>query len=235
MILFLFLLNIFGVALLTSRIFNLKVGLLAAFLTAISFWSQTLIFSGGKKIFLITIFLTYGLWLGLKIRPKLTLLFLIFIFFLTFLILYHPNFGFWLKHNLSSDPTFVPIIHEYINYCHQALPIWVCRLIYNKPAFFAQRYFLNFLSHFSADSVFMAFRAEDILLTPFFYLGLFTVLLSWQQNLLLVFWIFLYPLIASFTSGFGYFHPALGLALLPIITACGISQAIKLASSKRQK
>lgn len=232
--LFLFLLNIFGVALLASKIFNRQVGLLAALLFATSFWSQSLISSGEIRIFLMTIFLTYGLWLVLKIRPKSALCFLIFASLLTFLILY-PDLSFWLKHGFSSSPTFVPIIHDYINRCHQAFPIPVCRLIYNKPAFFTQEYLLNFLSHFSTDSLFIASGRGNLFLAPFFYLGLFSILLYWRKHLLLTTWIALYPLTASFTGGFDYFHSVLGLALLPIISALGISQAIKFVVGKKQK
>ncbi len=233
MSLFLFLLIILGVALLASKIFNRQVGLLAAFLTTTSFWSRSLIPSGETKVFLLAIFLTYGLWLILKIQPKIAICFLIFASLLTFLILY-PDLGFWLKHGFSSDPTFVPIIHNYINRCHQLFPIPVCRLIYNKPAFFVQQYLLNFLGHFSTDTLFISGRG-NLILAPFFYLGLFSILVSWRKNLLLTTWIFLYPLTASFTSGFNYFHSALGLALLPIISALGIFQAIKFISSRKQK
>lgn len=178
------------------------------------------------------IFVTFGLWLILKIRPKLTLYFLIFASLLTFLILY-PDLGFWLKHGFSSAPTFIPIIHDYINRCHQVFPIPVCRLIYNKPAFFAQQYLLNFLSHFSSDSLFITSGRENLLFAPFFYLGLFSILFSWRKNLLLITWIFLYPLTASFLGGFDYFHSALGLALLPIISALGVSQTIKFIKNRQ--
>lgn len=229
---FLFFLNIFGVALLTSKIFSRQVWFWAVFLIVTSLWSRTLIFSGEKRIFLINILLTGGLWLTLKIRPKFTLYFLIFASLLAFLIIY-PDPEFWLKHGFPSGPTFVPIIHSYIHSCHQVFPILVCRLIYNKPAFFVQQYFLNYLSHFSTDSLFLAAK-ENLFLAPFFYLGLFSVLLFWQENLSLTAWIFLYPLTASFTGGFDYFHSALGLALLPIITAHGISQTIKFVTRKQR-
>ena len=226
MIPFLFLLTILGVTLLASKIFNRQVGFLAAFLAAASSWSKSLISLGETRIFLIIIFLTYGLWLVLKIKPKLALYFLIFTSLLAFLIL-NPDLDFWLRHGFSSAPTFVPIIHDYINRCHQAFPISVCRLIYNKPAFFIQQYLLNFSSHFSTDSLFITSGRENLFLAPFFYLGLFSILLSWQKNLLLTAWIFLYPLMVSFTSGFNNFHSTLGWALLPIIAALGISQTIK--------
>lgn len=234
MILFLFPLAILGITLLANKIFNRQVGLLAAFLATTSSWNRSLISLGETRIFLMAIFVTFGLWLILKIRPKLALHFLIFTTLLTFLILY-PDLNFWLTHSFSSDPTFVPIIHDYINKCHQAFSIPVCRLIYNKPAFLAQQYLLNFLSHFSSDSLFITSERENLFLAPFFYLGLFSILLTFRKNLPLTAWIFLYPLMASFTSGFDYFHSALGLALLPIISALGIFQAIKFIRGKKQK
>jgi hypothetical protein len=228
----LYIVNIIGVYLLAAKVFRRQVGLLSALIFSVSRWSQSLFSSGEIRIFLSTAFLTYGLWLVLKKRPRLAVVFLGLASLIMFLTLY-PDLQFWLRHGIIFGPSLVPLIHEHIDSCHRLFPIPFCRLFDNKLSFIGRSYLFNYYSHFSPDSLFMGPEKNSIFFAPFFYLGLFSVFYYWQKYFYLVVWVCLYPLAASLSGGFNYFHSSLGMVLLPVLIAYGFFQIIKIVVVKR--
>lgn len=135
---------------------------------------------------------------------------------------------------LFKEPQLKDRIHAYLNQCSPHLPMTFCRLVYNKGVFLLSTFSINFINHFSPETLFAkgASSAFPIFLFPFFYYGLFKILIDYKKHKILLSLFFLYAFIPSFFYGFDYRVSILGLFILPVVIAYGFWKIYEKFSSK---
>lgn len=102
-------------------------------------------------------------------------------------------------------------------------------IFHNKPIAWSQQFIKNYLSSFSLPFLFnhgdqinirhniAGFGLLSISFVPFLFLGLFALNLKEKQNKLMLFWLLISPIAASFTSNGGNHATRLFLMLVPLV------------------